>query len=168
MNWQAIGAIGEGVGAVAVVITLAFLIFQIRQNTTALRQQAARESTASLQQAAITMMYPAVAGTISKVYAEREPDLTTSEMAQVEQWCMANLRVYQQDFLDVRSGLQPASLWESRLPAIASVFASHWVRTWWGTIGQSYFTPQFQQLIQRMLSEEPPDQVDYWKRVSHS
>ncbi len=35
MNWEAIGAIGEIVGAAAVVVTLIILIFQIRHNTTA-------------------------------------------------------------------------------------------------------------------------------------
>ena len=33
MNWDAIGAIGEVVGAIAVVATLFYLAFQIRQNT---------------------------------------------------------------------------------------------------------------------------------------
>jgi len=33
MNWEAIGAIGEGVGAIAVVLTLGYLALQIRQNT---------------------------------------------------------------------------------------------------------------------------------------
>jgi len=33
MNWEAIGAVGEIVGAIAVVATLAYLAAQIRQNT---------------------------------------------------------------------------------------------------------------------------------------
>ena len=33
MNWDAIGAVGEILGAVAVLITLAYLAVQIRQNT---------------------------------------------------------------------------------------------------------------------------------------
>ena len=36
MNWDAIGAIGELIGALAVVITLAYLAVQIRQNSKAL------------------------------------------------------------------------------------------------------------------------------------
>ena len=35
MNWEAIGAIGELIGALAVVITLVFLVLQLRQNTRA-------------------------------------------------------------------------------------------------------------------------------------
>lgn len=33
MNWEAIGAVGETVGALAVLITLVYLAMQIRQNT---------------------------------------------------------------------------------------------------------------------------------------
>jgi hypothetical protein len=33
MNWDAIGAIGEVLGAIAVVVTLIYLGVQIRQNT---------------------------------------------------------------------------------------------------------------------------------------
>ena len=43
MNWEAAGAIGEIIGALSVLITLLFLSFQIRQNTTALQQQSSRE-----------------------------------------------------------------------------------------------------------------------------
>jgi len=37
VNWEAIGAIGEVVGAVAVVLTLVYLAVQLRQNTNALK-----------------------------------------------------------------------------------------------------------------------------------
>ena len=37
MNWEALGAIGEIVGAVALVVTLGYLALQIRQNTQVLR-----------------------------------------------------------------------------------------------------------------------------------
>ena len=33
MNWEAIGAVGETVGALAVLLTLVYLAMQIRQNT---------------------------------------------------------------------------------------------------------------------------------------
>ena len=37
MNWEAIGAVGEILGAAAVVITLAYLVVQLRLNTTAMK-----------------------------------------------------------------------------------------------------------------------------------
>ena len=38
MNWEAIGAIGELIGAVGVILALGYLAFQIRQNTLQLAQ----------------------------------------------------------------------------------------------------------------------------------
>ena len=40
MNWEAIGAVGEVLGAAAVILTLFFLIVQLRQNTRALEENA--------------------------------------------------------------------------------------------------------------------------------
>ena len=40
MNWQAIGAVGEILGAIAVLITLGYLAAQIRQNTRAMKTSA--------------------------------------------------------------------------------------------------------------------------------
>jgi len=168
MNWEAIGAIGEVVGAVAVVITLAFLIFQLRQNTLSIRQQSARESTSSLQQVYLAMMQPDVSGSINKAYSEADPELTGPEMAQLEAFSMAYLLVFQQDYLDVRRGLQPRSLWESRLLIIEALFVAVWIRKWWARIGYSYFGPHFRELIEGILSEDPRDDGDYFKPVSDS
>ena len=79
MNWEAIGAIGEIVGAISVLVTLIFLILQIQQNTIALQQQSSRASTSSLQQISATMMNPDVAAAISPAYAEAEAELTVAQ-----------------------------------------------------------------------------------------
>ena len=49
MNWDAIGAIGEIVGALAVLVTLLVLVFQLRQNTKEMRANSVR----SLQEKSI-------------------------------------------------------------------------------------------------------------------
>jgi len=38
MNWEAIGAVGELIGAIGVIATLGYLAYQIRQNTAQLEQ----------------------------------------------------------------------------------------------------------------------------------
>jgi hypothetical protein len=44
MNWEAIGAMGETIGALAVLITLVYLALQIRQNTHQIRVSATQDS----------------------------------------------------------------------------------------------------------------------------
>ncbi len=45
MNWDALGAIGEIVGAFAVVLTLGYLAIQMRQNVTGMKVAAKQEMT---------------------------------------------------------------------------------------------------------------------------
>ncbi len=51
MNWEAIGAIGELLGAVGVIATLGYLAFQIRQNTRQMQASAANASAIALRDA---------------------------------------------------------------------------------------------------------------------
>ena len=44
MNWEAIGAIGESVGAAGVIASLVYLAVQIRQNTRSTRRASARQT----------------------------------------------------------------------------------------------------------------------------
>ena len=48
MNWEAIGAVGETVGALAVLVTLVYLAVQIRQNTKAVQATAVDSATSHL------------------------------------------------------------------------------------------------------------------------
>ena len=50
MNWDAVGAVGEVVGAVAVVATLLFVARDIRQNSKSLAISALRDTTAQWNQ----------------------------------------------------------------------------------------------------------------------
>jgi hypothetical protein len=50
MNWDAIGAVGEVIGAAAVVVTLLFVARDIRQNSKSLSISALRDTTAQWNQ----------------------------------------------------------------------------------------------------------------------
>ncbi len=50
MNWEAIGAIGELLGAAGVIATLGYLAFQIRQNNRHLAQEAQRARAQSVRE----------------------------------------------------------------------------------------------------------------------
>lgn len=69
MNWDAIGAIGEVVGAVAVVVTLFYLTIQLRQNTAQVKHSGVATEIASYQD---------LIGRINDLNAIRisDPDLT--------------------------------------------------------------------------------------------
>ena len=64
MNWEAVGAIGEIVGASAVFLTLAYLAVQIRQNTKAVRASALDSSVTSVMSIRQTILESAELTTI--------------------------------------------------------------------------------------------------------
>lgn len=49
MNWTAIGAIGEVLGAIAVVLSLVYVAAQVRHNTTALSRAASADAIAGIR-----------------------------------------------------------------------------------------------------------------------
>jgi hypothetical protein len=49
VTWEAIGALGELIGAFAVFVTVAFLALQMRQNTKALRSESMNSASAATQ-----------------------------------------------------------------------------------------------------------------------
>lgn len=55
MNWEAIGAVGEIVGALAVFLTLVYLAMQIRQNTKAIQATASHASVSEVNQVRASM-----------------------------------------------------------------------------------------------------------------
>ena len=89
------------------MITLLFLIFEIRRNTIARQQQSSRASMASLQQVSCTMMNPKIAKDISAAYAEVDAELSVTQTTQLEHHCIAFLLVLQQGILDRERGIHP-------------------------------------------------------------
>ena len=55
MNWDAIGAIGELIGAIAVVITLIFLTVQLKQNTKSIRASTRSQHTEAVSNTLATL-----------------------------------------------------------------------------------------------------------------
>lgn len=72
MNWDAAGAIGEIVGALAVVITLVYLAIQVRQNTRHVQAQMGHAGWISSADYELAQMEQAAAETLAK--ASFEPD----------------------------------------------------------------------------------------------
>ena len=163
MNWDAIGAVGEIVGAMAVVVTLAFLIFQLRQNTIALRQQSERSSADAIHAWSRAMMDPSVSGAVSKAYVDPDARPSPAEMVPIEHFVMSFLIALQQDFFDWKRGFQSDEIWASRTGLVNGVFYSRSARKWWQEIGYNYVVPEFREVIEDILADADFKDSDYWK-----
>ena len=58
MNWDAVGAIAESIGALGVIASLVYLALQVRQNTQQLRLSRSHETSSTLQDGFAPIYYP--------------------------------------------------------------------------------------------------------------
>lgn len=110
MNWDAIGAIGELIGAAAVVATLIYLSIQLRQNTKTVRLSSAQGVTEELQN-----MFNLLASdhSLAEVYVEAEKSSELSDANRVRYYAFTNnlLRIYENAFLQRQANVINDAHW---------------------------------------------------------
>jgi len=103
LNWEAIGAIGEIVGALAVVVTLVVLIRETRTTTRALRLNTVNAVTEELQ-----TMFSLLASDkeLSRVLIEAGQGTDLSEESRVRYYTFTSnlLRIYENAYLQRKEG----------------------------------------------------------------
>jgi hypothetical protein len=159
VNWEAIGAISEMIGALAVVISLIYLAFQIRQNTNQLEQNERTSIAASVSASATS-------------YREnRQHIYTSSEVAEIhlkgtaDPECLDEVerhrfRLLMSNFADanwdmyaqtVVTGFSPET-WETQgRRAIKRVLDTPGGRWFWQMFGEEY-PSEFRVEVDRVLS----------------
>jgi len=150
MTWEAIGAIGEIVGAAAVVLTLIYFSLHLRQGTSNIR--AASYQSASQGRTSFRM---AVAGDKELTRVLRlglidpsqldEDDLLRFHILLVEEF-----RIAQSAFFLKEDGLADPEFWEHERFMIATYKKTPAFDEWWRDSKQ-YFSPKF---IEYVESEE--------------
>ena len=152
MNWEALGAIGEIIGALAVFVTLVYLATQIRQNTSAVRA-AAQDSSVG----AVTDIRSHVFSDpeITKIYLKglEDPDsLDPVEKARFTLvmhnilWSLWN--VYSQSsFAELSS-----DIWESQIHVVKRVFGSNGGQQFLDNHGHE-FPDSFMEVVRGFVSD---------------
>jgi len=143
MSWEAVGAVGELLGAIGVIVSLLYLATQIRQNTQSIRantyQDFTRES-AEITRAALLS---------SDLLEELRPILTGErrfDPARDQRFhvvCGLYARNLQVGFLETQRGRIDERMFDS----YASYHIEHWVAgpgwaDWWA-LNRKHFDPEF-------------------------
>ena len=95
MNWDALGAVAELIGAVGVIVTLAFLAFQIRQNSTLLKT-----NTRQLEQ----NHQVAISRALSQADAQSDPMLVVAQSDELSRIIHEGMRSFRD--LDAESAMR--------------------------------------------------------------
>lgn len=153
MNIQDLGAIGEIVGAVAVVVTLVYLARQIRQNNELLRSGS--------RQALVGNDVTSLAANLqnSDVFAKYVSGLklTAEDQLRLSFMFSLDLRNREFEYFQYRNGLLDKETWLSYRRVILINHSSKLGRQWWDRIGRRFVDPGFAEQIDDLLRSAETD-----------
>ena len=151
MNWDALGAIGEIIGAAAVFVTLLYLALQIRQNTNATMSNAVNSSVTPVIDLKKSLIEN---DEIADLYirGSADPDQLNEKdwfkyRLIVSNFMWASWNVFSQKN---HAGLS-SSVWESQVPAIHRMLTSSGGKRYWSEYGNE-FDDEFRAEVERMIS----------------
>ncbi len=135
MNWDAIAALGELVGAVAVLVTLIYLALQTRQTNVAVRASAARDTTRSWAEMNLSFATgsPDTRTVLRKAVELAEPrdqftDDQWTQFVMIARTIFLNLEDL---FYQHQLGVVESQLWEHRRAVMLEMLTLPAYREWW-------------------------------------
>ncbi len=147
MNWSAIGAIGEILGAAGVIVTLLYLARQIRQNTRATRLSTAHSiATAARDWNRPLLQDPELAWTF-QVGTEDPSQLDEKEQARFIELCFSLLRMFEDAHYQYHQGALDPEVWVGYEKLYAAYAKAPGFQAYWKERRET-FRPEFRQFIE--------------------
>ena len=131
MNWEAIGAVGEMVGVVAVVATLFYLSTQIRQSNRATQSESIQEASTAFNELNILI---AADESLAKIYRVGIKDLSAlseDERERFSFFMLATFHVFETLFFQNRFGTIDPEFWEAEKRSLRTLVGMKGGREWW-------------------------------------
>jgi len=152
MNWEALGAIGEIVGSVAVVVTLGYVAMQMRQNTSAIRTASRQEIVSGFRETNRLWMDPDAA----RAYAQgvRDyPDMPFRERALFGNMISDSALFFQGAFALYESGQLEEETYQAYLDWFACTVATPGGTAWWEEVGRPFFFKRAVKAVDERLAQ---------------
>ena len=131
MNWDAVGAIGEIIGAAAVVISLVYLAVQIKQNSKMVAANTFQSiSTTASRETMEIAQNESLSALIVKMTSE-PPSITPTEAMQAQLLLRAIFRNYENHYYQYSRGYFEDEVWSGYVNTMGEQLASPFGRTWW-------------------------------------
>lgn len=138
MNWEAIGAVGETVGAAGVIISLLYLAVQIRGDARAKRAAAVHEQSAAFRD---LLRMLATDESLATIYLYGIRDLDTIKDSDLVRFASAlgfMFRVFEESYFQWQEGNLEAHVWQGFEAPVTDMLAYPGVREWWASRSHWY------------------------------
>ena len=152
MNWDAIGAIAEIMGAFLVLVTLIYLSIQIRNNTKEVKSENVHRITDSFNQLNLLVASDERLADLWHKGVANYDDLSDTEKARFGFMQLAAFRIYDSLYYQIQRGTGDKQLWNAELNTLRWLFSLPGIRAWWRQ-QQFGFSPGFQEYIDKIVCE---------------
>ena len=151
MTLQDLGNIGDFVGGIAVIVTLAYLAVQIRRNTRATRAATLQQWVAMTATVNIALSQSGEFARIWRAGCEDPKQLEPQERSQFNTYCLQVFNAFESLFFQAQQGAVEQAFFESKVHTMRTTMAPPGVRSWWDRIGSQNFDDRFRQFVDREL-----------------
>jgi hypothetical protein len=152
MNWEALGAISELIGAVTVVVTLVYLAIQVRQHTSAIRSSSFQATTDALNHINMTIASDADLLRVISSKPDSLDELSPEDFYRYSYILLSLFRVRETAFYQQHQGTSAQQSWIREEVTLRKNLESAAAREWWKTIGYG-FAPDFKQYVDNVIDE---------------
>lgn len=149
MNWDAINAIAEMLGAVAVVVTLGYLARQVRQGNLLAKYQARQR----MLEQAHSELYAQMADPSITHASVKDGPLTEDEQARLSVFLAAFMRQREWEWFQLQDGVIDADVYRSYHDVIPIHLGTERTRKWWSRFGRYAFDPRFVKEVDELLDK---------------
>lgn len=150
MNWEAIGAVGEVIGALAVVVTLLYLASQSKINTSAINRAAVQATLRGRGEATRFLASDPEISALMWRGAEQPHTLDHIEWQRFFLICASIVRPIELAFMDYEAGRMRDGLWQGQKSTLEFWFAKPGIQRWLAEYGQTLY-PNFQNYLQEIV-----------------
>ncbi|MGB5326252.1 MAG: hypothetical protein WBN40_12620 [Pseudomonadales bacterium] len=169
MNWEAIGAVGEVLGAVGVILTLFYLAVQIRQNTAMMTAQTVQASVDATQR---VLLFRAEHANVRAILRKSRSDekLSRDEFELLAAYLQATFMNFQARLQHNTRGVFDASVNESYENILVDYLEGAYVQRWWDYSKVLYgdkFRAHCDRIIER-IKESDGNTLINWNEASSS
>ncbi len=147
MNWDALAAISETIGAIAVIATLAYLAVQIRQNTRATQTASHHAVTDSLNQGNLAVAQDAELAQIWVTGRTDRSCLTEAERERFDFLLLAYFHVFDSLFYSAKNGTGERNLLQAEEKGFSHLMNAQGVYDWWADNPYA-FSPEFRSYME--------------------
>jgi hypothetical protein len=161
MNWDAIGAIAETLGAVGVIASLVYLATQIRHSREQMRENT-RATRASAYQEFVGQLHSTMMSAGDNPQREQAVTLGMADFSQLSEedafrfilWVNGVTHAFENAHYQYRQGMLDEDRWQMHYADARQMFQKPGVVQWWRAAPPNV-SPAFIALVDEILAEEP-------------